>query len=266
MVPHGPKGFSFNSTATKVSRDDARPATRATEPADGKGKHEFKDQVLASYREATAASPSLHPPPLCISASRSLLPVPNHQGLTTKDKGSASRFSKLSMAPGSQKQSWGAPQLRPTSPRPEAANYLEEARRLPPARSARGAKMRLGPPASFALPGDLPCPPTPRSEGSRPSEASQYLPHLTTPGPGARDREPIAKMFVECCRCKFYHDMPSNLYEAMANPESALSGRDTMGYAGSISMTVKCPWCRHEMSTRCCAGLAAMVYVTERLH
>lgn len=74
--------------------------------------------------------------------------------------------------------------------------------------------------------------------------------------------EPSAKMFVECCSCTRYHDMPSKLYEAMSNPDEVLSA----GYAGSVSMTVKCPWCKHEMSTKCCAGFAAMVYIKERFH
>ncbi|KAJ4114814.1 hypothetical protein NW768_011368 [Fusarium equiseti] len=74
--------------------------------------------------------------------------------------------------------------------------------------------------------------------------------------------EPSAKMFVECCACMRYHDMPSKLYEAMSNPDEVLSA----GYAGSVSMTVKCPWCKHEMSTKCCAGFAAMVYIKERFH
>ncbi|CAG7562700.1 unnamed protein product [Fusarium equiseti] len=74
--------------------------------------------------------------------------------------------------------------------------------------------------------------------------------------------EPSAKMFVECCACMRYHDMPSKLYEAMSNPDEVLSA----GYAGTVSMTVKCPWCKHEMSTKCCAGFAAMVYIKERFH
>ncbi|KAH6965107.1 hypothetical protein EDB82DRAFT_561081 [Fusarium venenatum] len=77
--------------------------------------------------------------------------------------------------------------------------------------------------------------------------------------------EPSAKMFVECCACSRYHDMPSKLYEAMSNPDGVLSTGST-DYAGSLSMTVKCAWCRHEMSTRCCAGFAAMVYIKERFH
>jgi hypothetical protein len=73
-------------------------------------------------------------------------------------------------------------------------------------------------------------------------------------------------MFVECCECKYYHDMPSKLYEAMSNPDAVLSSTDELGFAGSVSMTVRCPWCKHEMSTKCCAGFAAMVYIKERFH
>lgn len=78
--------------------------------------------------------------------------------------------------------------------------------------------------------------------------------------------EPVAKMFVECCECKYYHDMPSKLYEAMSNPDAVLSPTEQLGFAGSVSMTVRCPWCKHEMSTKCCAGFAAMVYIKERFH
>lgn len=77
--------------------------------------------------------------------------------------------------------------------------------------------------------------------------------------------EPSAKMFVECCACMRYHDMPSRLYEAMSNPDGVLSAGST-DFAGSVTMTVKCPWCKHEMSTKCCAGFAAMVYIKERFH
>lgn len=84
--------------------------------------------------------------------------------------------------------------------------------------------------------------------------------------PAKRNGDTVAKVFVECCSCKYYHDMPSKLYDAMVNPNSVLNSRDRTEFAGAISMTVKCPWCKHPMSTSCCAGLAAMVYVKERLH
>ncbi|KAH8906033.1 hypothetical protein BR93DRAFT_724535 [Coniochaeta sp. PMI_546] len=76
---------------------------------------------------------------------------------------------------------------------------------------------------------------------------------------------PIAKMFVECCSCRFYHDMPSKLYECMAKPDAVVEDK-LRGISGAITTMVKCPWCQHNMSTSCCAGYAAVVYVKEKLH
>lgn len=97
------------------------------------------------------------------------------------------------------------------------------------------------------------------------------IPRLSPRNPKAQppkraNGDTVAKVFVECCGCKYYHDMPSKLYDAMVNPNVILSPSDRSDFAGAISMTVKCPWCKHAMSTSCCAGLAAMVYVKERLH
>lgn len=259
-------GDGTKALTIDTSTKDYAPTTEST--GDG-ANDDLKSEVLECYRKARAESFMLDAaePPLVVN--RSLLPVATHQPVTTHPPGATrdTRADRRFSSPTSPTSpSWRL--LRPISPKPAAAaaSYLKEARRLPPAAHApRGAKQRLGPPASFTLPGDLPSPATTRSDGSRPLDASQHLPHLASLGV-LSDRDPLAKMFVECCRCRFYHDMPSSLYEAMANPESALGGREKLGYAGSISMTVKCPWCKHDMSNKCCAGLAALVYVTERLH
>lgn len=163
--------------------------------------------------------------------------------------------------------------LRPKNkagvPLQNPSSYLEEARKQPPAApTPRTPKQRFGPPASFVIP-DSDSDATTVVEPQIPSVpdiVGRSLRHKSTPLLSMSDREPIAKVFVECCSCKFYHDMPSNLYEAMANPEGVLSPADKCGYSGALSMTVKCSWCKHEMSTRCCAGLAATVYIKERLH
>lgn len=76
---------------------------------------------------------------------------------------------------------------------------------------------------------------------------------------------PIAKMFVECCSCKFYHDMPSKIYECMAKPDAVVEDK-VLGISGAITTMVKCPWCQHNMSRNCCAGYAAVVYLKEKLH
>ena len=121
---------------------------------------------------------------------------------------------------------------------------------------------------------------TTKSEGSSPTSphSSQYLQNarLNIPRgqrspmksgfpPQVAGSEPIAKMFVICCSCKYFHDMPSKVYECMTKPDNVV--RDTnLGVSGVISTSVKCPWCGHGMSTSCCAGYASVVFLRERLH
>lgn len=107
---------------------------------------------------------------------------------------------------------------------------------------------------------------------SRPPQVLSALPkHMQLQAgipirPPAENRgAPIAKMFVECCSCKFYHDMPSKIYECMAKPDAVVEDR-VLGISGAITTMVKCPWCQHNMSRNCCAGYAAVVYLKEKLH
>lgn len=89
------------------------------------------------------------------------------------------------------------------------------------------------------------------------------------------DAKPIAKLFVICCKCKFWHDLPSKLYEAMAVPKK-LSREDEGEEEGKkgkgkvqearLETMVKCPWCEHFMTTWCCAGWTTVVYLHERHH
>ncbi|TLD33108.1 hypothetical protein PspLS_01339 [Pyricularia sp. CBS 133598] len=75
----------------------------------------------------------------------------------------------------------------------------------------------------------------------------------------------VAKMLVECCSCRFLHDMPSRVYECMVSPDAVVEDH-AMGISGAITTMVKCPWCAHNMSTSCCAGYAAVIHLTERMH
>ncbi|KAI1109883.1 hypothetical protein F5Y14DRAFT_466282 [Nemania sp. NC0429] len=77
--------------------------------------------------------------------------------------------------------------------------------------------------------------------------------------------EPLAKMLVECCNCHFFHDMPSRVYECMAKPDSVVEDK-SLGVSAAITTMVRCPWCAHGMTTRCCSGYAAVVYLKEKLH
>ncbi|KAI0521481.1 hypothetical protein F5B22DRAFT_539698 [Xylaria bambusicola] len=77
--------------------------------------------------------------------------------------------------------------------------------------------------------------------------------------------EPLAKMLVECCNCHFFHDMPSRVYECMAKPDSVVEDK-SLGVSAAITTMVRCPWCAHGMTTQCCSGYAAVVYLKEKLH
>ncbi|KAL8726011.1 MAG: hypothetical protein Q9181_006208 [Wetmoreana brouardii] len=86
--------------------------------------------------------------------------------------------------------------------------------------------------------------------------------------------KPIAKLFVICCKCNYWHDLPSHLYEAMCvpknltkNPEGkADAGGKGKGAEATLETMVRCPWCEHSMATWCCAGWTAILYLQERHH
>ena len=88
------------------------------------------------------------------------------------------------------------------------------------------------------------------------------------------EAKPIAKLFVICCKCKFWHDLPSRLYELMALPQRLShegdrnSASKAVGKANEATLDtmVKCPWCEHYMTTWCCAGWTTVVYLHERHH
>ncbi|KAI5792289.1 hypothetical protein FPQ18DRAFT_389791 [Pyronema domesticum] len=50
--------------------------------------------------------------------------------------------------------------------------------------------------------------------------------------------KPVAKLFVICCRCKYWHDLPSAMYRGMVENGGA----------------IRCPYCLHGMETGCCSG------------
>lgn len=65
----------------------------------------------------------------------------------------------------------------------------------------------------------------------------------------------LAKLFVICCHCRFWHDIPSELYAKLALPEKIAS-----------PALVRCCWCDHGMSRSCCEGWTTIVYMHERHH
>ena len=85
--------------------------------------------------------------------------------------------------------------------------------------------------------------------------------------------KPLAKMFVICCSCRFWHDLPSRVYEAMAVKKTLQREKGQLMdkpkgnvEEAKLDTMIECPWCKHHMSTECCAGWTAVVYLHQRHH
>lgn len=81
---------------------------------------------------------------------------------------------------------------------------------------------------------------------------------------------PVRKLFVICCKCKYWHDLPSELYEAMIMPKKMVRDDDGGGDGGRkegvLDAAVKCPWCAHYMAKWCCEGWLTGVLMGQKMH
>ncbi len=115
------------------------------------------------------------------------------------------------------------------------------------------------PPSQFPLP-----------SGSRHNRSATDVGTVSSFGKGALaeglDAKPVAKLFVICCKCKFWHDLPSKLYEAMALPKELHNAEEGKLTGARLETAVRCPWCEHAMTTFCCQGWTTVVYLHERHH
>ncbi|KAF9244337.1 hypothetical protein DTO013E5_5886 [Penicillium roqueforti] len=120
----------------------------------------------------------------------------------------------------------------------------------------------------------------------------------------AHSPQTLTKIFVICCRCKYWHDLPSEVYARLACPERLVSDSKvdrtrsktqpdtgTRKLTGSRSLPfgqlpaahaaqgmpdlrpapllprkVTCCWCGHNMSRSCCEGWTTVVEMCERHH
>ncbi|KGO77120.1 hypothetical protein PITC_023620 [Penicillium italicum] len=143
----------------------------------------------------------------------------------------------------------------------------------------------------------------PSSPQSRPGPMS-ILKRRSLKAKAARNPQTIAKIFVICCRCKYWHDLPSEVYARLACPErlgsdskpggsrskkqpdsgtrkltgsrslpfgqfqSPLStqGMPDLRPAPLLPRKVTCCWCGHNMSRTCCEGWTTVVEMRERHH
>lgn len=241
--------------------------------------------------------------PATTTPDLSFLPEPKHQTLVKPDRKSptaslaSSRSSFGGPPSSSDKHSLhSSPQFSTPSP-PSTRPSSDDGNSLPVGASS----LNYTPKAAFRSPDHNH--PAPGSgsllrPGSAPRRSTMTVPSsVGGPGTGsaaaATQIKPLAKMFVICCKCKFWHDLPSALYKEMAmsreivvdehehehdpeglgfrprdlNPKSESERRGSTGKVhGRIETSVQCPWCQHGMSTNCCAGWSCVVYLHERHH
>ncbi|KAL4762372.1 uncharacterized protein BDW70DRAFT_167157 [Aspergillus foveolatus] len=115
----------------------------------------------------------------------------------------------------------------------------------------------------------------------------------------------VPKLFVICCRCKFWHDMPSEVYASLtvSDPLSAALDQELAAWernslvdrllqahsshesytepprseaqhrSSRIRVTteplpgpVRCCWCEHQISKGCCQGWSTLVQLRQRHH
>ena len=180
--------------------------------------------------------------------SLDFLPRLKHQPLVKKERQSPTRPTQADTTAISMSH---FPPIAPLSYHSPASAYPPDLKLIP--RSPRR------PPSQFPLPA-----------GSRHNRSATDVGTLSSFGQGALaegwDAKPVAKLFVICCKCKFWHDLPSKLYEAMALPKELHKAEDGKLTGARLETAVRCPWCEHAMTTFCCQGWTTVVYLHERHH
>ncbi|KOS40858.1 hypothetical protein ACN38_g8266 [Penicillium nordicum] len=143
----------------------------------------------------------------------------------------------------------------------------------------------------------------PGSPQTRPGPMS-ILKRRSQKAKAARNPQTLSKIFVICCRCKYWHDLPSEVYARLACPERmgsdskvdgsrskkqpdsgtrkligsqslpfgqspaphATQGTPDLRPAPLLPRKVTCCWCGHNMSRSCCEGWTTVVEMRERHH
>ena len=181
--------------------------------------------------------------------SLDFLPKLKHQPLVKRERQSPTRSAQVDSSSAAMPQ-FPSPVSPLTYHSPDTTN-APDLKLIP--RSPRR------PPSQFPLP-----------TGSRHNRSATDVGTISSFGKGALaeglDAKPVAKLFVICCKCKFWHDLPSKLYEAMALPKELHKAEEGKLTGARLETAVRCPWCEHAMTTFCCQGWTTVVYLHERHH
>lgn len=192
------------------------------------------------------------PPP-----SFDFLPPLKHQPLTKPKRASFINSSTTGPAPGSTS-------YFPNAAPPKSPNVDSSLTVRPP------STLRPISPASHALQQQQRTSLASRRHTSAPSPPSPTG-SLTADLTAAKAvQAPVRKLFVICCKCKYWHDLPSELYEAMIMPKKMVrtdgGGAEGGRKEGLLDAAVKCPWCAHYMAKWCCEGWLTGVLMGQKMH
>ncbi|KAI0843935.1 hypothetical protein F5Y00DRAFT_267083 [Daldinia vernicosa] len=276
------KNTSRSTSRDVVGQDDSW--SRTALPIDLEN-----DSVAASKLNGLTSSPHLVPSPTSASFTEDIRETPDEDELTDRNPDqhslppraqSALDVHPTNFLPDLRHQSLQQKRMKditisaslPNTPPPEIADGAPRKSAL---RTSRKNSANSDETSTVVSPGAAylqearkaaPIPPNSTSRALRPHYAHKNSStNIKSAGASDGRSEPLAKMLVECCSCKFFHDMPSRVYECMAKPDSLVEDK-LLGVSATITTMVKCPWCGHGMSTQCCSGYAAVVYLKEKLH
>ncbi|KAL8813153.1 MAG: hypothetical protein Q9223_007114, partial [Gallowayella weberi] len=169
--------------------------------------------------------------------SLDFLPQLKHQPLPKRTLNRASFMPSPEKATSTQFPASSSLALKPT---PDPSAPLPLSNSSPNLANVPGALLRPGSYAGPATSAEMSLRPSPLNTRRRtlsPSAATHLsrtsvsgVPDVfgRTPTPSESvNAKPMAKLFVICCKCKYWHDLPSHLYEAMCTPKGLT--RDPQG-------------------------------------
>ena len=264
--------------------------------------------VRKTFLKRPRSNPQLQVTPAPSVPNLDFLPQLKHQPLVKPKPRSQLRNSVLHMPqhpinPGEASSS-------STTTRPSSSQFPVQAA---PVVLVPPVKTKSAPNLATSLPPRSPLRPAPQGSGkaltgdtlvSQRSPMSKGRMSMALAGerqPFSELNKPIAKTFTMCCGCRYWHDLPSHLYEALVCPTQlkresvvlagagggsvsggggaeVVGGPDEKRPSGSkqppqhqveeatLDAVVQCPWCEHFMSRLCCASWTTIVYLHQKHH
>ncbi|KAF8441807.1 hypothetical protein BGX38DRAFT_1272604 [Terfezia claveryi] len=209
-----PPGSSASNTSSMLGAK----AGSAPEPTRGVAEFPYTSKKVAVV--ATAAHPTGPPHPLGRPSTSGQFPLPAGTPVTAIPTSSRGRARTR-----------------------ESGLRYEVRGGTSPVTAADSNKEAAGSMTSHIAKGKSPAP----QHSRNPSSPSVSRPGSSGTGSGPK---PLGKLFVVCCNCEYWHDLPSQMYYEMHD----------------MGCSVNCVYCLHKMEVKCCSGYSCAVYVLEKHH